>query len=326
MRNLFFLVLVLSIFSSCKYSTTNKQEQQVADIVIPTFSSDSAYSFIATQVNFGPRVPNTNAHIACANYLSEKLRIYGAEVIEQKVVLTAFDGTKLNSINIIASYQPKLKTRIALFAHWDTRPWSDHDPDPQNHKTPVLGANDGASGVGVLLEIARQLGQTSPAVGVDIIFFDSEDYGAPEDVVGQHEDSWCLGSQYWSNNPHISNYQANYGILLDMVGAYGAKFYKEQFSMYYAAHIVDKVWTTASKLGFGQFFVNEQMGAITDDHYYVNKLAKIPTIDIIQYDKQTENGFGHYWHTTHDNMENIDKNTLFAVGTTVMNVVYSENE
>lgn len=324
MKKLLYLSVVVLFFSSCKSPTTQKQTQQVAQVSVPAFSPDSAYSFIQHQVDFGPRVPNTDAHIACANYLVEKLRSYNAQVIEQKVLLTAFDGTKLNSINIIASYQPELTTRVALFAHWDTRPWSDHDLDPQNYNTPVLGANDGASGVGVLLEIARQLGESNTAVGVDIIFFDSEDYGAPENAIGQHEDSWCLGSQHWAVQPHVPNYQAKYGILLDMVGAYGAKFYKEQFSMYYAAHIVDKVWTAGAKLGFGQFFVNEQMGAITDDHYYVNKLAKIPTIDIIQYDKHSDNGFGHYWHTTHDTMDNIDKNTLYAVGTTVMHIIYNE--
>ena len=211
-----------------------------------------------------------------------------------------------------------------LFAHWDSRPWSDHDPDPANYNTPVLGANDGASGVGVLLEIARQLGQTAPEVGVDIIFFDAEDYGAPETFTGNSEDSWCLGSQYWARNPHKSGYKANYGILLDMVGAPGATFYKEQISMHYAAHIVKKVWDKAQSLGFSQYFINEELGAITDDHLYINRITGIPSIDIIQYDKYSSKGFGHYWHTINDTMENIDKSTLHAVGTTVMHVVYSE--
>ena len=324
MRNLIFVFVFLVAFSSCKLSTSHKQEVVESQIIIPAFSADSTYKFIDDQVSFGARVPNTEAHDLCAIYLSNKLRSYGAQVIEQKAILTAFDGTKLNSVNIIASYQPELKSRIVLFAHWDNRPWCDHDDDPKNFNTPVLGANDGASGVGVLLEIARQLGKNRSAIGVDLILFDSEDYGAPETVSGDFEDSWCLGSQYWSKNLHVPNYQAKYGILLDMVGAYGATFYKEQISMHYAAHVVDKVWNTAAKLGFSQFFIDEKMGAITDDHYYVNKIANIPTIDIIQYDMNTEHGFGHYWHTTHDTMENVDKNTLFAVGTTIMNIIYNE--
>lgn len=319
-------IFILLIFSSfgCKQtskSTTQNLDEQVS---VPFFVVDSAYKYVQQQVDFGPRVPNTEAHIQCASYLSAQLKAFGAVVTEQKAELTAFNGTVLRAINIIGSYNLDKQKRILLFAHWDTRPWSDHDPDPANYNTPVLGANDGASGVGVLLEIARQIGLHSPEVGVDIIFFDAEDYGAPESFDGNAEDSWCLGSQYWARNPHKSGYVADFGILLDMVGAPGATFYKEQISMHYAAHVVNKVWAKAQKLGFSQYFINEQMGAITDDHLYINRIAGIPSIDIIQYDKYSEKGFGHYWHTVNDTMENIDKATLHAVGTTVMHVVYHE--
>jgi Zn-dependent M28 family amino/carboxypeptidase len=188
-----------------------------------------------------------------------------------------------------------------------------------------MAANDGASGVGVLLEMARQFSIQKPEIGVDIIFFDAEDYGAPQNYSGASEDAWCLGSQYWANNPHKAGYTAEFGILLDMVGAPNATFYKEDFSMYYAAGIVEKVWSTAATLGFSNYFRDEKTGAITDDHVYINKIAGIPSIDIIQYRNEGQNsGFGHYWHTVNDTMENIDKNTLFAVGTTVMHVVYNE--
>lgn len=308
-------------FLSCK----SRPAADVSKVVeLPVFSSDTAYYHIQKQVDFGFRIPNTSAHKACADYLANTLRAYGATVVEQRAQLRAFDGTMLDAVNIIGSYNLEAKARVLLFAHWDTRPWSDHDPVEANRKTPVTGANDGASGVGVLLEVARQLQLKAPTVGVDIIFFDAEDYGAPDNFVGNAEDSWCLGSQYWARNPHVPNYTARFGILLDMVGAPDAKFYREYFSMYYAAPVVNKIWTAAHELGFSNWFVKRDIGAITDDHYYVNKLIGIPSANIIQYHPDTEKGFGSYWHTVNDTMENIDKRTLNAVGTTVLYVVYNE--
>jgi len=319
-----FLLLAMIPFTACnKVSQKVQNEEKIVNV--PLFSSDSAYHYIQQQVDFGPRVPNTDAQLACANYLSTKLKSFGAEVIEQKTNVKAFDGTILRAINIIGSFNPKAQTRILLFSHWDSRPWADHDPKTENRKQPVMGTNDGASGVGVLLEMARQFGQNLPNVGVDIIFFDAEDYGAPDSFKGENaEESWCLGTQYWAKNPHVSGYRAKYGILLDMVGAPQATFYKEQISEYYAANVVEKVWSQAKSLGFGNYFTDQKGGAVTDDHVYVNKLIGIPSIDIIQYDPKTESGFGSYWHTINDTMDNIDKNTLQAVGTTLMHVVYNE--
>lgn len=318
------LILLTMLFLFACRQEARTPHQQVAPVVVPAFSADSAYKYIQNQVNFGPRVPNTPQHLACAAYLSEQLRTFGAEVTEQKAQLRAFDGTMLNAINIIGSYNIEQKSRILLFAHWDTRPWSDHDPDPANYNKPVLGANDGGSGVGVLLEIARQLQNQLPAVGVDIIFFDAEDYGAPENFQGQATDSWCLGSQYWSANQHKPGYQARFGILLDMVGAGNAVFYREQYSDFYAPHVVDKIWRSASSLGFSRYFINEKGGVVVDDHLYVNKIAGIPSANIIHYDPRSETGFGDFWHTVNDTMDNIDKQTLHAVGTTVMHVIYNE--
>jgi len=324
MKKIFIYIAFFSLLLSC----ANKSQQQIEEnkpVNIPAFNADSAYSFVQKQVDFGARVPNTTAHRQCADYLAQTLRSYGALVVEQRAVLTAFNGDKLNAVNIIGSYNPQSTNRILLFAHWDSRPWADNDPNPKNHKTAVMAANDGASGVGVLLEMARQFSIQKTNVGVDIIFFDAEDYGAPQNYIGASEDAWCLGSQYWAQNPHVKGYTARFGILLDMVGAPNATFYKEQISMYYAADVVEKVWSTAASLGFSNFFRNDEIGAITDDHLYVNKLAGIPSIDIIQYRNEGQNsGFGHYWHTVNDTMENIDKNTLFAVGTTLMYVVYNE--
>ena len=320
-----FLLIALSIvqLASCRQATQKVNTENI-QVNVPAFSPDSAYLYIKNQVDFGSRVPNSIEHKQCAEYLVQTLKRFGAEVIEQKADLIAFDGTVLHSTNIIGVYNPASADRILLCSHWDSRPWSDHDPDPANFNKPVMGANDGASGVGVLLEIARQIGISQPTVGVDIVFFDAEDYGAPQNYQGNAKDSWCLGSQYWSNNPHKEKYNARFGVLLDMVGAPNATFYKEEISTYYAAPIVNLVWETAHQLGFNQYFISEKCGAITDDHYFVNKITGIPCIDIIQYNPNSTNGFGNYWHTINDTMENIDKNTLFAVGSTVMHVVYSE--
>ncbi len=332
LRQFIIAISMLTILASSCTKTTKSSNNENSDkstettlVSHPAFSADSAYFFIQKQVDFGPRVPNTPQHTACADYLEQQLKNFGAEVMVQKADVRAFDGTMLKAKNIIGSYNPEAETRILLFAHWDTRPWADHDSNPENHKKPVLGANDGGSGVGVLLEMARIFNIQKPAVGVDIIFFDAEDYGAPNDMVTQEtSDSWCLGSQYWSANKHKAGYRAKYGILLDMVGARGAKFYREQISDMYAKYLVDKVWQKAAELGFSNYFINQAGGAITDDHLYVNQIGGIPSIDIIQQEKNSDTGFGSYWHTINDTMENIDKSTLNAVGTTVLSIVYNE--
>ncbi len=322
-KNIFVLLSVLYLIA-CTQTPKNVQSQAKA-INVPTFNADSAYLFTKNQVEFGARVPNTKAHVACAAYLSAELKRFGAEVIEQKVDLSAFDGTVLKSVNIIGLFNPKAEVRILLLSHWDSRPWADHDPNPAYRKKPVMAANDGASGVGVLLEMARLMSREKPTVGVDIFFCDSEDYGQPESASGGNsENSWCLGTQYWAKSPHVPGYSARFGILLDMVGGRQATFYREQASEYYAGNVVEKVWSTAQSQGFGQFFINEKGGAITDDHIFVNKIIGIPTIDIIQYDPKSGTGFGTFWHTTHDTMDKVDKTTLNAVGTTLMHVVYME--
>ncbi len=324
MRNVLIIGLITLLIScgakNSNAQSNNENKETIASTPVPSFSADSAYKYVQAQIDFGPRVPNTKQHVTCGNYLVQQLERFGAKVTVQNADLTAFDGTILKARNIIGSYNPQAETRVLLFAHWDTRPWADNDPDKKNHEKSVLGANDGASGVAVLLEIARNLGKQQPNIGVDIAFFDAEDYGD----TGGDEDSWCLGTQYWAKNPHTPSYRAKYGILLDMVGAPNATFYREMISDYYARNIVDKVWAQASALGFGNYFINEAGGGITDDHVYVNKLTGIPSIDIIQYDKSTPTGFGKYWHTVNDTMENIDKNTLQAVGATLMHVIYSE--
>ncbi|MEG1685002.1 MAG: M28 family peptidase [Bacteroides sp.] len=306
---------------------TSKQTKESAIIKAPEFNADSAYSYIKDQVDFGYRVPNTKEHVACGDFLANKLAAHGATVINQYATLTAYDGTPLKARNIIGSYNPEMKKRVVLFAHWDTRPWADNDKDETKHHTPILGANDGASGVGVLLEIARQLGkQQQPTIGIDLIFFDAEDYGTPQFYEGEHtEESWCLGSQYWARFPHVQGYNARFGILLDMVGGKGATFLQEGYSNEFAKSIVKKVWNKANDIGYGTYFINRKGGYVTDDHLFVNRIAKIPTIDIIPTDETDEqSSFGSFWHTENDTMDVIDKATLKAVGQTVMEVIYNE--
>ncbi len=327
------LVGVLSaLFFACSGSKVGKNKsvelsQENISVTVPKFNADSAYHFIEQQVSFGPRVPNTRGHQECGLYLEEKLKEYGATVVTQEVDLVAYDGTLLQAKNIIASYQPEQKKRVALFAHWDTRPWSDNDSDEKNYRTPVLGANDGASGVGVLLEIARLLQQSQTTIGVDVIFFDAEDYGVPQFDTkynrGDTENTWGLGSQYWAKNPHVPSYNARFGILLDMVGDKDALFYYEGYSQKFAKNINKKVWDKAHELGFQRYFIKENGGYITDDHLFVNQIARIPTIDII-HNNIHASGFAKSWHTVDDTMENIERNTLHAVGQTVLEVIYNE--
>lgn len=302
------------------------ETQPKETVYVPTFNADSAYSYIARQVAFGPRIPGSEAWKQCADYLVGKLQGWGFAVTRQTGTVEAFDGIVLPMQNIIASYNPENKKRVMLCAHWDCRPWADNDPNPQNHHTPVDGANDGASGVGVLMEIARLMKEKAPQIGVDIIFFDVEDYGVPtfrEDL--QHLDTWCLGSKYWSRNPHTEGYNARYGILLDMVGGPDATFYIEGFSYQYAPAIVEKVWNKARQLGYDTYFINKRGGYVTDDHLPVNQIARIPCIDIIPMDTECElSSFGPTWHTVNDNMGNIAPQTLKAVGQTVLEVIYNE--
>ena len=332
MKNSLYLILLALLFlPSCNTSDRpktreNKQDGKTETISIPDFNADSAYLYVKQQVDFGPRVPNTPAHEKCADFLVQKLQQYCKDVIVQKGQVKAFNGTILNIKNIIASFTPEVNNRIFLCAHWDSRPWADHDPDIKNHQKPIDGANDGASGVGVLLEIARQISISKPGIGIDIIFFDAEDYGPHQDQKPDEDtgDWWGLGSQYWSRKQHVENYFARYGILLDMVGAPGATFLKEGISMQYAPEIVEKVWRTANRIGYSGYFYFERGNTITDDHYFINKIKNIPTIDIIHLDRMSPTGFYHTWHTINDNMSNIDKNTLKAVGQTVLTVIYEE--
>ena len=310
-----------------------EETEEVAKVnpVGPSFNADSAYAFTKAQCDFGPRDMNTRGHDLCGEWIVSKFKEYGCKVTTQTATLAGYDGTKLRSRNIMASINPEATTRILLCAHWDSRPWADNDPDSANWRKPILAANDAASGVAVMLELARIIRKSkdekafNKQLGIDFVCFDAEDWGTPQWAdVADNADSWALGAQYWSKNLP-QGYEARYGILLDMVGGVGAKFYREGMSMQYAPEIVKKVWRAAREVGFGSYFPKEDGGVITDDHVPVNQFAKIPTIDIIPYYADCQqSSFGPTWHTLADNMENIDKNTLKAVGQTLVQVIYKE--
>lgn len=315
-----FLLCLLTL--SCCTPKKGAVVVEQPNVSVPAFDADSAYDYVSAQVAFGPRVTGSEAHKACGDWLVAKLKSFGAEVTEQTADLKAYNGDRLPMRNIIGSYNTATNKRVVLCSHWDSRPWADNDPDVKNHRTPIDGANDGASGVGVLLEIARQLQRQQPTIGVDIIFFDAEDYGMHSDELDYADNSWCLGSQYWARHPHKADYIARFGILLDMVGAPKSRFCQERYSRRYAGSIVDKVWQTAHALGFGTYFPLTAGNYVTDDHLPLNEKGRIPTIDIIPYDDAY--GFGEHWHTVKDNMEWIDRATLRAAGQTVLHVIYNE--
>ena len=330
-RQLLYIALCL-VLCSCQ----TKTKTTPADVRC-VFSADSAYTYIAQQLAFGARVPGTQAHEACGDWLLSELARHGAQVKNQHGTMTNYAGKPQAIRNIVAILEGNTSHAILLCAHWDCRPWSDEEELYEDRFEPVMGANDGASGVGVILEMVRQLalrkakGEFIPTV--QVVFFDCEDMGTPAHFTGSQRDhTWCLGSQYWAQeykhstlNSQLSTLNSQYGVLLDMVGDPSATFPKEYFSMQYAGGYVEQLWRTAQRLGYGRYFVQQATYyPITDDHYYVSTIAGIPCVDIIDYKTNTETGFAEWWHTQHDDIQNINKQTLQAVGETVLTTICSK--
>lgn len=311
--------LVLLVAAMCM--SCGRQVKQ-ASVERHAFSGDSAYAFVEQQLAFGPRVPNSKGHMDCAVWLVQQLQRYGAQVELQKGTLLNYANRPQPIINIIGHFAPdSAAERIILFAHYDTRAWCDEEELYEDRAYNVPGANDGASGVAVLLEVARQLGQDSIRKPVDIVFFDCEDQGTPHTYTGvQREDTWCLGSQLFAMQYPNRAERYRFGILLDMVGAPNAVFPREMFSLQYAQNYVELIWRRAHALGYGRYFSDKMAYPITDDHYYLN-LAGIPCVDIIHYDISNGTGFADWWHTRQDDIQNVDKNTLQAVGEVVLSVL-----
>ena len=321
----FIFAIVLSFLSACGFASHSEKTEQDNTIVrvVPTFNPDSAYHYVEAQCDFGPRVPGTEGHFACLQYFVEQFNRFRADtIIVQEGESVIYDGSKMPIRNVVVSYGLGKPNRVMICSHWDSRPFADNDINPENRRKAIIGANDGASGVGVIMELARQLGLKDASIGVDFILFDLEDWGAPDWAQSKLSDGgWALGSKYWASRPHIPGYQAQFAILLDMVGAQGAQFYREYFSDQYASWVVDRVWNKAADLGLSHIFVNQRGGGVTDDHINVNRVG-IPCIDIIQFQTDTETGFGDYWHTHNDDMRNIDRSTLDAVGRVLMEIIY----
>lgn len=315
-------VLALIGFQACKNNNKSTDEASTEEVklVSPDFNADSAFAYTKAQVDFGPRVPGTAAHQKCADYLVAKLKSFGADVKIEGEKTKTYDGKSFQLKNVVAAFAPEKKNRVLITAHWDARPFSDQDADPANQNKPFDAANDAGSGVAVILEIARQIQQKQPNVGVDFVLWDLEDYGKANDETPD-EVTWCLGSQYWAKNAASSGYKALYGINLDMVGGGNAQFTQDEISRQSAPDIVNKVWNIGNEIGYSSYFVKIPSGKLVDDHFWMNK-AGVPSIDIIHYNDNS--GFYINWHTQLDNLANIDKNTLKATGQTVLETIYRE--
>lgn len=312
----FFLLFLL--FISCSPEGADLSfERQGRDV--PAFSADRAYQFIEQQVESGPRVPNTTAHRQTKEYLRDHFSEYAGS---RNVFLQEFDrvvyGDTLSMANILASFGTQHQDRIIIAAHWDSRPRAEEDSvDPDSA---ILGADDGGSGVAVLMELAAVFAENEPPLGVDIILFDGEDYGEISDL-----DNYFLGSRYWGNNPPVPGYNPRFGILLDMVGGERARFPKEGYSTQYAPNLVDEIWSIAAQMNYDHYFISERGGRISDDHVVVQQLTGIPMINIIHHSLNEEGQveFPPYWHTHNDNLEIIDRSTLQAVGDVLLELIYN---
>ncbi|MCM1402088.1 MAG: M28 family peptidase [Bacteroides sp.] len=323
------LVSLLSLFLvACASGSANTQRSETgADTIAvahPEFNADSAFSYVETQVKFGPRVPGSDAHSRCVDFLAGSLKRFGADSVSiQRATVKSYDDKNVPIANILASFNSAAPKRILLLAHYDTRPWADNDPSEANHQTPIDGANDGGSGVAVILELARLIGQSQPQVGVDILFTDAEDSGISS-TLGNTDDTWCLGTQYWAaNSPYSPENRPAYGILLDMVGGRNAVFPREYNSTRMAPQVVDRVWSIAAASPHASRFPNSIGGGVTDDHLFVNS-AGIPCIDIIETANPETGSFPPTWHTVADNLSNIAPATMKAVGSVLLDVIYSE--
>ena len=211
---------------------------------------------LKNKLSLDPRVPGTKSHNLTAKYLVATLKKYTPHVLIQNFETEIFDKTLRQGQNIIATFNPNAQKRILLNAHWDSRPFADQDTF--NIDKPIDGANDGASGVGVLIELARLFSiYDTFNIGVDIILFDIEDYGVPKYIKNNDKNKiyYCLGSQYWIKNFHVPNYKADYAILVDMVAFQNSVFVKEQISIEYASTLLEKVWNIANYLNYSDLFV-----------------------------------------------------------------------
>jgi Zn-dependent M28 family amino/carboxypeptidase len=303
--------------SACDFSCAPKEK----NLTPPHFNADYSFNQIIQYEKFGPKVPGTPEHQKAGDWIISEMKSLGLMVIEQKTEATNFEGKKIPVRNIIASFRPELKKRVLLSAHWDNRPFADQDK--KNKDKPILGVNDGGSGVVVLMGIAKAISEfkdfKSFQTGIDFAFWDAEDWGNPSDA-----NSYCLGSQYWASHPVPENYKAQYGINFDMVGRIGSVFPVENYSLQNAGPIVQKLKVAAKKIGYQDFFPDYRIGPIVDDHYFVAEGRGIPMVDLIY--MSPEGRFPPEWHTHDDTSEFISRDVLKAVGQTTIQTIFDSEQ
>lgn len=294
------------MLSSC--SGSDAAGGQTAAVRVIEFDGAAAMASVRRQVEFGPRVPGTPAHRAMGDWLVAELRQRADTVIVQEWTHTTADGRRLPMRNVFARFKPAEQRRVLYLAHWDTRPVADKETDPASAALPVPGANDGGSGVAILLGVADALKNAPANVGVDLLFVDGEDWGSFDtntDVL--------IGSTYFAEHLPGGSYAPEFGVLFDMVGDDFPMFLFETHSLQAAPEVVQRVWATAKRLGFETSFQSREYGPITDDHLpLIQKGLKV--IDVIDLD--------YPWHhTVGDTPDKVSQRTLQMVGDVAMAVL-----
>lgn len=324
MKRLLLLALVLTIqFTGCgekdaPQKTNISQYRIELATKIPDFDSINVMNYIKRQLDFGPRNPNSFGHRQTMLFLHDELSKFGDTTFIQKFSYPGYNNERLELGNIISSFNPSNPNRILFCAHWDTRPRAEKDINDQQKTLPIPGANDGASGVGILIELAKVLKNTKINYGIDIVLFDAEDYGTEGDLI-----NYSIGAKYFSQN-RPSYIKPAFGILLDMVGDKNAVFKREPNSMRYAPDIVDLVWKIATQIGASSFS-NQISSPIYDDHIPLGEMG-MKVIDIIDADlveAETPNPERNYWHTHNDTIENLSPKTLGEIGRVLLHLIYS---
>lgn len=292
---------------ACGGGEAAQSNAQVTDSTPREFDGSRAMAYVRTQMAFGPRVPGTAAHRNAGDWLVTELRTRADTVIVQTWTHQTADGKRLPMRNVLARFNPSATERVLYLAHWDSRPTAEKAADPAARSGPTPGANDGASGVAVLLGIADALKAQPASIGVDLLFVDGEDWGdfdSNTDVL--------IGSRYFVE--HLpGNFAPRFGVLFDMVGKPDARFLYEPHSMRAAPDVIQLVWSTAQRLGHGAYFPTRETFAITDDHLpFIEKGFKVIDVIDIDYD---------YHHTPEDTEDKVSERTLQVVGDVAMAVL-----
>lgn len=294
-------------------------------VALPAFDGRRAYDDVSRQVAFGPRVPGSEAHRRCADWIDSCMRAAGADtVFSQTATVDNGRGGTMPIRNVFARFNADAPTRILLLAHYDTRPWADQDPDHANHATPIDGANDGGSGVGLLTAMSSYIAANPlpDAIGVDMLFTDGEDSGVSDGDDPSDDLTWCLGTRYFARHlPYRPGHLPRAAVLLDMVGARNAVFRQEYFGMTRARNLAENLWKCAAEAGKSSRFDSRIGGAVNDDHLPLLD-AGIPAVDIIEIGHPETGSFHPSWHTLGDNMSVIDSATLADVGDVLVYFIY----